>query len=94
MTLFSDFTGSDPTIDSRNARFARLWKVGAALLGVLVVCIIFFNYLVSITRIGAGYVGVEVVLSVDPRRFPSVPAGSSSVRSTARSSSFLPSSRP
>src|SRR5215475_13774536 len=73
MTLFSDFTGSDRTIDSRNARFARLWKVGAALVVVLVECIIIFNYIVSITRIGAGYVGVEVVLSGSQRGPAEIP---------------------
>ena len=73
MALFSDFTGSDRTIDARNPRFARFWKVGAAVLIVLIACIILFNYVVSITRIGAGYVGVEVVLSGSQRGPAEIP---------------------
>lgn len=73
MALFSDFKGSDRTIDVRNPNFSKLWKTGAALLIVLVVFIIFFNYLVSITRIGAGYVGVEVVLSGSQRGPAEIP---------------------
>jgi hypothetical protein len=51
----------------------RFWKtlvslpVALPLYGCMVTafvaCVIFFNYIASITRIGAGYVGVEVVLS-------------------------------
>ena len=40
----------------------------AALLFVLLIAaIIFFNYIAAVTRIGAGYVGVEVVLSGSQR---------------------------
>ena len=30
---------------------------------LLIAAVIFFNYVASVTRIGAGYVGVEIVLS-------------------------------
>src|ERR1700727_3118715 len=51
----------------------KLLKMVAAALGVLIFCLIFFNYIASITRIGAGYVGVEVVLSGSQRGPAEIP---------------------
>jgi regulator of protease activity HflC (stomatin/prohibitin superfamily) len=73
MALFSDFKDNDRTINPRNPNFARFLKVGVALAAALIVCLIVFNYLVSITRIGAGYVGVEVVLSGSQRGPAEIP---------------------
>lgn len=73
MALFSDFKDNDRAINPRNPNFSKLLKVGVALAAVLIVCLIFFNYLVSITRIGAGYVGVEVVLSGSQRGPAEIP---------------------
>jgi hypothetical protein len=48
-------------------------KRGAAVVGLLILALIFFNYVAAITRIGAGYVGVEVVLSGSQRGPPEIP---------------------
>ena len=79
--MFEDF--SRPTIDGHNgqkvnldlqrARLRRLIKYGALLLVLLVALIIFFNYIAAVTRIGAGYVGVEVVLSGSQRGASEIP---------------------
>lgn len=52
---------------------ARLIKM-AGIAGVLLIAVfIFFNYIAAITRIGAGYVGVEVVLSGSQRGPSEIP---------------------
>ncbi len=51
----------------------KLAKLGAAAVIVLIAGSIFFNYVASITRIGAGYVGVEVVLSGSQRGPSEIP---------------------
>src|SRR5277367_741568 len=48
-------------------------KVGAVVVGLLIAAVIFFNYIASITRIGAGYVGVEIVLSGSQRGPSEIP---------------------
>src|ERR1700747_1397508 len=48
-------------------------KVGAAIVGLLIAAVIFFNYVASVTRIGAGYVGVEIVLSGSQRGPSEIP---------------------
>jgi regulator of protease activity HflC (stomatin/prohibitin superfamily) len=76
MTIFGEVMspgnrrGSD---DLRPENIVRWAKLGAIALGVLVAALIFFNYVVSITRIGAGYVGVEVVLSGSQRGASEIP---------------------
>src|ERR1700744_5252905 len=52
---------------------ARVIKTAAAVIAALIFCLIFFNYIASITRIGAGYVGVEVVLSGSQRGPAEIP---------------------
>ena len=79
--MFEDFNG--PTIDGRNrqrvnldlqgAGVRRLIKYGALLFVLLIAAIIFFNYIAAVTRIGAGYVGVEVVLSGSQRGASEIP---------------------
>src|ERR1700758_1780223 len=51
----------------------KLRKMGAASIGLLIGAVIFFNYVASITRIGAGYVGVEIVLSGSHRGPSEIP---------------------
>src|SRR5271170_5602245 len=51
----------------------KLLKMVAAAIGLLIVAVIFFNYIASITRIGAGYVGVEIVLSGSQRGPSEIP---------------------
>src|SRR3984957_1913962 len=51
----------------------KLLKMVAAAIGLLIVSVIFFNYIASITRIGAGYVGVEIVLSGSQRGPSEIP---------------------
>ena len=56
------------------ANNARRWvKFGVAAVAVLIVGSIFLNYVASITRIGAGYVGVEVLLSGSQRGASEIP---------------------
>ena len=79
--MFENFDG--PTINGRNgqkvnldlqgARFRQLIKYGALLFVLLIALIIFFNYIAAVTRIGAGYVGVEVVLSGSQRGANEIP---------------------
>src|SRR6202789_3891725 len=72
MTLFAEVV--NPRNDRNiNSKIPKLLKVGAAAVGILVFCLIFFNYIASITRIGAGYVGVEVVLSGSQRGPAEIP---------------------
>jgi regulator of protease activity HflC (stomatin/prohibitin superfamily) len=75
MTLFGEVVNSSNNRNSSSQipGLPKLLKVGAAVLGVLVFSLIFFNYIASITRIGAGYVGVEVVLSGSQRGPAEIP---------------------
>lgn len=78
MTLFGE------VMDSGNGRkhedrggypvdVKKLVKVGAIAVAALFAVIFFFNYLAAVTRIGAGYVGVEVVLSGSQRGASEIP---------------------
>ncbi|WP_035359328.1 SPFH domain-containing protein [Edaphobacter aggregans] len=73
MTLFREFPGNGPTIDLQNPNLSKRLRFGAVLVAVVIACLILFNYVVSITRIGAGYVGVEVVLSGSQRGPAEIP---------------------
>ena len=79
--MFENFTG--PTIDGKSGRninlddqlqrskgLIKLVAIGFAL---IIAIIIFFSYVASITRIGAGYVGVEIVLSGSQRGASEIP---------------------
>jgi regulator of protease activity HflC (stomatin/prohibitin superfamily) len=70
MSLFSEIT------DQRNSNPklpAALFKSVAAGLLALLLLLVFFNYFAAIKRIGAGYVGVEVVLSGSQRGPSEIP---------------------
>ena len=79
--MFENFNG--PTINGKSGRGidldAQLQRtkgvIKLAVLGValLVAALVFFNFVASITRIGAGYVGVEVVLSGSQRGASEIP---------------------
>jgi regulator of protease activity HflC (stomatin/prohibitin superfamily) len=74
MTIFGEVINpSNGRSSSEIPGLPKLIKLGAVALGVLVFCLIFFNYIASITRIGAGYVGVEVVLSGSQRGPAEIP---------------------
>jgi regulator of protease activity HflC (stomatin/prohibitin superfamily) len=51
----------------------RLLRLGGLAFAVLVFALIFFNYIASVTRIGAGYVGIEVLLSGSQRGPSEIP---------------------
>ncbi|HEY9126329.1 MAG TPA: SPFH domain-containing protein [Acidobacteriaceae bacterium] len=51
-------------------KFVRPAVIGA---GLLMAVLIFFNYVAAITRIGAGYVGVEILLSGSQRGASEIP---------------------
>ena len=76
MTLFGEVIspgtgrGND---DARVQRMMKMIKLGAVGLALFIGCMIFFNYVATITRIGAGYVGVEVVLSGSQRGPSEIP---------------------
>jgi regulator of protease activity HflC (stomatin/prohibitin superfamily) len=76
MTLFGEVmtpgTGRGED-DARVQRTIRLAKQGGVALLALIGCMLFFNYVASITRIGAGYVGVEVLLSGSQRGPSEIP---------------------
>ncbi len=79
--MFENFTG--PTIDGKSGRNINLddqlqrskgvIKVIAIGFALLIAIIVFFSYVASITRIGAGYVGVEIVLSGSQRGASEIP---------------------
>ena len=48
-------------------------RLAALALGTLIALLVIFNYLISVTRIGAGHVGVEVVLSGSQRGASEIP---------------------
>jgi hypothetical protein len=75
VTLFGEVMnpGNGRGGDAQNAHVAKLVKRAVAGIGLLIVALIFFNYVAAITRIGAGYVGVEVVLSGSQRGPSEIP---------------------
>lgn len=78
MTLFDGFSTtpsrtSSRDIDASTHRARSLAMLGAGALAVLIAALFFFNYIASVTRIGAGYVGVEVVLSGSQRGASEIP---------------------
>jgi regulator of protease activity HflC (stomatin/prohibitin superfamily) len=75
MTLFGEIMnpGNGRDDEARTKQMARLLKLGALALVLLVAVTIFFNYVAAITRIGAGYVGVEIVLSGSQRGPSEIP---------------------
>jgi len=51
----------------------KLVKAGAIGVGVVVALFVFFNYIAALTRIGAGYTGVEILLSGSQRGPSEIP---------------------
>jgi regulator of protease activity HflC (stomatin/prohibitin superfamily) len=74
MTLFGEVIHpGNGRNNSEMPAVSGLLKLAAAAIGFIVLCFIFFNYIAAITRIGAGYVGVEVVLSGSQRGPSEIP---------------------
>ena len=48
-------------------------RTGAMLIALVVCVLVFFNYVLAVTRIGAGYVGVEILLSGSQRGPSEIP---------------------
>jgi regulator of protease activity HflC (stomatin/prohibitin superfamily) len=65
--------GKGDDYDAQTRMIRNFVKLGAIAVGLLIFTIFFFNYIASITRIGAGYVGVEVVLSGSQRGASEIP---------------------
>ena len=59
--------------DDDTARLKAVVRLVAIALGAVVSVSIFFNYVLSMTRIGAGHVGIEVVLSGSQRGASEIP---------------------
>src|SRR5258706_128744 len=85
MSLFGEVmnpgTGRNNDVRDLPVKFI---KVGAAVVGLLIAAVIFFNYVASVTRIGAGYVGVEIVLSGSQRGRLSLQRGTDLRRTEGR----------
>jgi regulator of protease activity HflC (stomatin/prohibitin superfamily) len=73
MTLMSEMSKNFQNEDDGMRRLRLVMKFGGLLLGGLLALSILFNYVVSVTRIGAGHVGVEVVLSGSQRGASEIP---------------------
>jgi len=76
--MFDNYTapvinGKGGDYDAQSRMIRNLVKLGAIAVGLLIFAIFFFNYIASVTRIGAGYVGVEVVLSGSQRGASEIP---------------------
>jgi hypothetical protein len=65
--------GNGRSNDAQTQHVAKLVKRLAIAVGVLIAALVFFSYVAAITRIGAGYVGVEVVLSGSQRGPSEIP---------------------
>ena len=73
MTLFGEVLGGNRNDDDGVRKVKLLFKAGGLLLATLFAVSILFNYIVSVTRIDAGHVGVEVVLSGSQRGASEIP---------------------
>jgi regulator of protease activity HflC (stomatin/prohibitin superfamily) len=75
MTIFGEVInpGSNRDNDAQQRHIVRLVKRVALAIALLIGALIFFNYVASLTRIGAGYVGVEIVLSGSQRGPSEIP---------------------
>ena len=79
--MFDNFNG--PAINGKSGRgfdletqlqrSKTLIKFAVGAVGLIIATIVFFTYIASVTRIGAGYVGVEVVLSGSQRGANEIP---------------------
>ena len=72
MAIFGQILNTNRS-DDGTARLNQLIKLGGLAIVLLIGISIFFNYILSITRIGAGHVGVEVVLSGSQRGASEIP---------------------
>ncbi|QHN01972.1 membrane protease subunit, stomatin/prohibitin [Granulicella sp. WH15] len=76
MSLFDQFntpSSNQKDLDAQSRTVRRAIGFGTAGLAVLIAVILFFNYVAALTRIGAGYEGVEVVLSGSQRGASEIP---------------------
>ena len=79
MTVFDRFNtpvvsgNNNRDYDDAGRRTRTLLTAGAIAFAILLAAIVFFSYIASVTRIGAGYVGVEVVLSGSQRGASEIP---------------------
>ena len=74
MTLFGEVQSPrNPGHSMENLPFKSFVKIGALVLAICVGLLIFFNYIASLTRIGAGYTGVEIYLSGSQRGPSEIP---------------------
>ena len=74
MTLFGEaLNNKNNTSGSSEARIMLALRIGGVLIAAIIGLSLFFNYIVSFDRIGAGHVGVEVVLSGSQRGASEIP---------------------
>lgn len=75
MSIFEQFVQSRrPDSDGPDLpQIGRFLRVGAIALGVVIGTSIFFNYVLSVTRVGAGYVGIQINLSGSQRGASEIP---------------------
>lgn len=73
MTLFGEIINNKNKLNPEVPNPSRLLKFVVPVVALAIACLIFFNYFATVTRIGAGYVGVEVVLSGSQRGPAEIP---------------------
>ncbi len=74
MTLFNEIINTNNrNTDDSTRKFMALLKLAGLAFAALIVLVLFFTYIISVTRIGAGHVGVEVVLSGSQRGASEIP---------------------
>lgn len=70
MTLFGEV---QPPENATQLPWNRLLSLGGAALALLFAVLLFFHYIAAVTRIGAGYEGVEILLSGSQRGPSEIP---------------------
>jgi regulator of protease activity HflC (stomatin/prohibitin superfamily) len=71
MTIFGEV--QTPRYSGQPPAITTLVRWGAIAFGVLIALFVFFNYIAAVTRIGAGYEGVEILLSGSQRGPAEIP---------------------
>ncbi len=74
MAIFDEMISNNPgSNDDSTKRLKAAFKLAAAAVVLVIGTSVFFNYILSVTRVGAGHVGVEVVLSGSQRGASEIP---------------------
>lgn len=75
MSIFGEVQtprGRDPE-EIASSVIRKFLRPAVLLVAIVVAMLIFFNYVAAVTRIGAGYVGIEILLSGSQRGPSEIP---------------------